>query len=213
MVFFFFFALAMLVEIVRKIIHSPTFLQHLMCIGLLGQIRGSSHFHRSAQIGSAWTSKLSNRRRTRPTGWQMSCHEEVNLFGLIMNFLGGYGIVASLENKIIIRIIYRLIHRVLWLLCAYKFSYLNNNSVFHNFTPPEERRCSTKLETESTYLNSNGIKKQLPTLLNSNAFIMTIFISSIFHWKILQAFFRKSKSTKIKNIYILYICNFSYPVG
>lgn len=100
-----FFALA--VEIVRKIIHSPTFLQHLMCIGLLGQIRGSSHFHRSAQIGSAWTSKLSNRRRTRPTGWQMSCHEEVNLFGLIMNFLGGYGshgggIVTSLENKIII---------------------------------------------------------------------------------------------------------------
>ena len=94
-----FFALAL--EIVRKIIHSPTFLQHLMCIGLLGQIRGS-HFHRSAQIGSAWTSKLSNRRRTRPTGWQMSCHEEVNLFGLIMNFLGGYGMVASLENKIII---------------------------------------------------------------------------------------------------------------
>ena len=183
MVFFFFFALAMLVEIVRKIIHSPTFLQHLMCIGLLGQIRGSSHFHRSAQIGSAWTSKLSNRRRTRPTGWQMSCHEEVNLFGLIMNFLGGYGIVASLENKIIIRIIYRLIHRVLWVLCAYKFSYLNNNSVFHNFTAPEEQSY-TKLEPESTYLNSNGIKKQLPTLLNSNAFIMTIFVSSTFHRQI-----------------------------
>ena len=40
----------------------------------------------------------------------MSCHEEVNLFGLIMNFLGGYGshgggIVASLENKIIIYVL------------------------------------------------------------------------------------------------------------
>ena len=79
-----FFALAL--EIVRKIIHSPTFfLQHL-CIGLLGQIRGS-HFHRSAQIGSAWTSKTV---QPHPTGWQMSCHQEVNLFGLIMDFLGGY---------------------------------------------------------------------------------------------------------------------------
>ena len=68
-----FFLYALAVEIVRKIIHSPTFLQHL-CIGLLGQIRGS-HFHRSAQIGSAWTFK---NVQPNPTRRQLSSYSMIN---------------------------------------------------------------------------------------------------------------------------------------